>query len=691
MKNITQYIGIAVLALNFAACSDFLDEKGYKTNYTYYDTEEGIEALVVSVYQNGRAMFSTSLTPAAVSFNEMGADLYTIGGDGDTKFSQYTSLMNSIDLDYGMWNDCFNGIARANLGLQQLALNETLNGDTKKVREGELKFLRAYYYSMLVVHYGDVPLQTEPVDEPKFDFVRAPQKEIWAQIIADATDAYNLLPWADANGNVTGDYGRASKGAACHLLAKAHMFRYVAYKYASQQSDVNMVENRGGSDADLDMVIKYANEVCNFGTGAGSGSLHKLEPNFANLWRFSAKTGGPSPDDYAGLEALFTIQFSTEMFWNNMSATETNSGANWLHMMFTAQMEGMPLNTANGKGTETVSFGTSMGVGRDMITGRGWRRTSPTPYLYADDGLYGPQYYESGKSGKLIDSRLYKSHVWEVFCNQEPNFPWAKFTNAAGSFDPASIGAKEGDQRYFSGDTAIVFSTEDLSKRFPNGSIGEKKALARSMEPYWYIPMGTLSQELPTLSTRQGKDAITQTYPSLIKYLDSRRPSVNDQAGFRDYFCYRLASTFIMLSEAYAMKGDFQNAADALNVVRERAAWKEDETKNMQTWKYDGGSYEDRNKSTINDMKVSATFLQSMSDDDRMIFYLDESGRETEGELHRFEDLVRNGADFFVKMIKARNYIAAPNVKPFHRFRPIPQTHIDRLIPADPNGQNYGY
>jgi hypothetical protein len=209
------------------------------------------------------------------------------------------------------------------------------------------------------------------------------------------------------------------------------------------------------------------------------------------------------------------------------------------------------------------------------------------------------------------------------------------------------------------------------------------------MEPYWYIPMG--SQDIPNLGDRGLKEAITQTYPSLIKFLDSRRPSVNDQAGFRDYFCYRLASTYIMLAEAYAMKGDYQNSAAALNVVRERAAWKEGETKNVQSWKYDGGSYADREKSTVADMLVTADFLQKMSDDERLLFFLDESGRETEGELHRFEDIVRNGADFFVKMVQARNYIAAPNVKPYHRFRPIPQTHLDRIIPSDPNGQNYGY
>lgn len=80
-----------------------------------------------------------------------------------------------------------------------------------------------------------------------------------------------------------------------------------------------------------------------------------------------------------------------------------------------------------------------------------------------------------------------------------------------------------------------------------------------------------------------------------------------------------------------------------------------------------------------------------MNDDQKLIFFLDEYGREMEGELHRFEQLVRNGADFFVARIKERSALAAENIQPFHRFRPIPQKHIDRLEPADPNPQNYGY
>ena len=214
--------------------------------------------------------------------------------------------------------------------------------------------------------------------------------------------------------------------------------------------------------------------------------------------------------------------------------------------------------------------------------------------------------------------------------------------------------------------------------------------MQRAMESYWYIPMQSIKR--PGMSERGDRDGIRNSYPSLIKYLDSRRTSANDQSGYRDYFCYRLGETYIMLAEALALKGDFVNSAKALNKVRIRAAWKEGEKKTPHYYKYDGGDFIDFTKSTENAMKVSSDFLNQMNEEELLVFFLDEYGRELEGELHRFEQLVRNGADFFVKRILERNdVVSATDIKPFHRFRPIPQKHIDRLEPADSNPQNPGY
>ena len=73
-----------------------------------------------------------------------------------------------------------------------------------------------------------------------------------------------------------------------------------------------------------------------------------------------------------------------------------------------------------------------------------------------------------------------------------------------------------------------------------------------------------------------------------------------------------------------------------------------------------------------------------------MEFMLDERGRELLGETCRWEDLVRT--EKFYEWVKTFNPDAT-GLKEFHKLRPIPQTHIDRLSPAGviTEEQNEGY
>lgn len=683
----------AVLTSFCLSCSDFLEEKSYNADYTYYNTTAGLNALVAASYQQTRWCANSETMYA---LEDLGTDIWMVSGDGSHRDAFGQFLSNAMAPQNGLlasfWNNNYSGIASCNLGLKMIESNTDMAPATKAVRMGELLFLRAYYYYELVVQFGDIPIVTAPLDYPKTDFVRVPQKQVWAQIISDARQAWDLLPWADVNGKVTGDYGRASKGSAGHLLAKAYMFRYCD-TYTKSQSDANMNEDRGGKTTDIDSVIYFASQVCKFGPGATSQSNHALAANYSTLWGWNPKTGLTA--EYMGPEVVFSINYSTTMFYNNTTATNVNGG-NQLHLYYTGQLENYPLTTKLESGTSVI-HGSNVGVVRDLITGRPWRRVAPTPYYYSETGLYAAKNYATGKLGKLIDSRLYKSHVWVEYCNSaNRNYQWAAFSNAAGSFDPADIGMVAGTQKYNVGDTAMLLTIEDVSKRPGPGTKAEKLALARAKEKYWLVPMQSVKVPY-TRAEVSGFDVCTNSFPPLAKYLDNRRAATNDQGSFRNVMRFRLAETYILLSEAYARKGDFVNAAAALNVVRNRAAWKEGELKSAHFWKYDGGSWDDRTKSTETDMEVTPAFLSSFTGDLLTDFYMDEMAHETAGEMNRFSLLVRYGADYWYNRVKATDYWVSNdfgsngNIQKYHRFRPIPQTHIDNVNPPDPKPQNYGY
>ena len=81
-------------------------------------------------------------------------------------------------------------------------------------------------------------------------------------------------------------------------------------------------------------------------------------------------------------------------------------------------------------------------------------------------------------------------------------------------------------------------------------------------------------------------------------------------------------------------------------------------------------------RSTFDEIKISAETLSSAN---FVEFILDERARELLGEVNRWEDLVR--CEKLYDWVKEFNK-EAKSIQPYHKLRPIPQSHIDRLIPA---------
>ena len=282
---------------------------------------------------------------------------------------------------------------------------------------------------------------------------------------------------------------------------------------------------------------------------------------------------------------------------------------------------------------------------RSVEYGRPYRRVRPTPYVY--NGLFG--------ATRKYDSRFAKSFVWGYIANKAAN---NIVTTAGNTINVAA------------GDTALYFSP--VFYQTP----GDLAAAVQENKRYaLYYPQNTYRPI-----------TMNNIFPGLRKWLDSNRPTTNETNGSRDWVMFRYAETLLILAEAYGRKGDFDNAVTYINQVRERAAYKEGEEKTVQYWTFEGGSYEDRKKSTVADMRITASTISAQFVD----FMLDERGRELLGELGRWEDLVR--CEKLEKRVKDLNP-DAENIRAYHRLRPIPQTHIDRLDPRGPieEEQNIGY
>lgn len=150
-------------------------------------------------------------------------------------------------------------------------------------------------------------------------------------------------------------------------------------------------------------------------------------------------------------------------------------------------------------------------------------------------------------------------------------------------------------------------------------------------------------------------------YISLKKFEDPTRASANETESARDVFIIRLAEMYMIAAEAELQLGNQAEAANYINIVRQRAAL---------------------NKQNPEDMTVSASSVT-------LDFILDERAREFAGEQLRWFDLKRTNK--LVERVQAHNPDAAPHIKEFHKIRPIPQSELDAVTNKDQFKQNPGY
>jgi hypothetical protein len=104
---------------------------------------------------------------------------------------------------------------------------------------GEARFLRAWYYFMLVNIYGQVPIVLAPLNPAQMQIAQSPAKQIYETVIEpDLMAALKALPPAYSGADV----GRATSGAAASLLARVYLYQE---KWDSSLAYSNLVISSG--------------------------------------------------------------------------------------------------------------------------------------------------------------------------------------------------------------------------------------------------------------------------------------------------------------------------------------------------------------------------------------------------------------------------------------------------------------
>ncbi|MFL5619107.1 MAG: RagB/SusD family nutrient uptake outer membrane protein [Gemmatimonadaceae bacterium] len=309
---------LAALVLGGAAgCVDLTEHPVTGLTSAYYNTPIGFDLAVNASYQPMRNWLPLERGATMTVF---GTDEYTKGADGSYKFfNDYTAQLNGdVDFIRDTWYDFYKGINTANTVIAAAPTADVPDA-TKAVRVGEAKFLRALYYFWLVRTYGDIPIYTDPITEPKTETNREPVAKVYDLIISDLLAAEAALP------DKAAQFGRADKPAVQHLLGEVYLTRAGA----------------ATSSPDFALAAAKLSAVAN-------NSRFKLVPRYSDLWRI---------DNEANSEVVFSIQFTSDPL--------TTGSGNKLHLYWTPAYDLEP------------------GMLRDIANDRPFRRWRQTKWLLA--------------------------------------------------------------------------------------------------------------------------------------------------------------------------------------------------------------------------------------------------------------------------------------------------------------------
>ena len=325
MKTLNKIILAFALILTISCDTDEIlieDSVSNQTASDYFSTTTGFEDLSKSIYPllrpitqmraltlNGTDLFSNQTAWDQVG-NQLNISIETYGPE----------LTEGISEVQDMWVYNFKNVNRANTVITRAAgVNDDSYAATLNIRVAEAKFIRALSLFYLVQQFGDIPMPLEETTSANKEVTRVPSAEVYTQIITDLTEAEGVLP------AVASDYGRATKGAAQHLLARVYLTRGWNFQNAL-----------GGSDADFNLAREYADKVI---------AAHPMVSDYLDLFPRKSEdptnqTYGPGDQNAKNSEVVFAVQYSDAALTNVMETADqsgasfTGDGGNNSHSIF---------------------------------------------------------------------------------------------------------------------------------------------------------------------------------------------------------------------------------------------------------------------------------------------------------------------------------------------------------------------
>lgn len=246
------YIKIQVftllLLLTLMGCDDekFLTEtpKTFYTTDNIFSSVTQIDQVLITMYSDFRRFKLTNRQMKSDGTDVLDVPEFRLS----TTFSDYSKINPESSNFRDVYNFYYQLIATANTALFAANLEDIsfASESNRLYMIAQARFFRAYAHGMLAELFGGVPIVTELVTEPRYDFERSSREATYQFAIDELEAIVNDLP------ETTAQDGRIVKGAAQHCLSDLYLALGI----------------ETSSSAAYDQAIKYASDVIDGGTYA---------------------------------------------------------------------------------------------------------------------------------------------------------------------------------------------------------------------------------------------------------------------------------------------------------------------------------------------------------------------------------------------------------------------------------------
>jgi hypothetical protein len=383
--------------------ADFLreDPKTFYTVDNAFSTSAQVDQLLISIYSHLRDLWAN---PGdyywLYNFRGNGTDMMDVCSQRKAlTFNDYSIINPNHDTFYQIYATWFYVISRANLALYAAELPQISwsSASEKAYAIAQARFFRAFAYRNLAELFGGVPIVTDIIIVPKYDFIRATRVETYQFAIDELEAIENDLPETTAIG------GRLVRGAAQHNLCELYLAMGTQLAAEGNESEAKSAFTKSISYGDkvIDGGV-YSLIKTRFGTRKNEQTIRIPVYKGGNI-NFPVDTVMQTTNYYWDLFQEGNVNYqdgNTECIWAiqiDYAAYKTEDKNS--RLPYQRIFGSLIRNTTNAHMTGTL----------EDVGGRGVCWVTPT--MYTRDLIYAGQFKADMRNSEVVFRRRFKSNI----------------------------------------------------------------------------------------------------------------------------------------------------------------------------------------------------------------------------------------------------------------------------------------